>query len=126
MNKFSIRDHSLHEEPPTIECLVADVHYADEQNELQLIDSHSSKPDGISEHSAKNLLNCIESVANKSFDSASRSVHYAWWAPNIPVYSSVRSHLNFSELRRDYRLVLIQIWSVNSTAELLAGRLASH
>ena len=77
MPKFSIRDHPLHEEPPTITRLVADVCYADEHNKLQLIDSRSSKPDGNSKHSAKNLLECIESVASKSFDSESRSVHYA-------------------------------------------------
>lgn len=82
MEKF--RD-PLFENTPSIEHLVADLRHAHEQGTLQLIDSRSGKPDGISEHSAQNLLDCIESVEKKTFDSGSQSIHYGMvemdWSP---------------------------------------------
>jgi hypothetical protein len=60
---------------PTVEDLIVDLHYAEHAGKLILIDSRSSKPDGLSAFSAKNLLECISSVEKKSF--GVESVHYA-------------------------------------------------
>src|SRR5947207_7731050 len=65
----------LFEKIPTVEDLINDVRHAEKKRKLKLIDSRSSKPDGISEHSAENLLNCISSVENKTFHAG--SVHYS-------------------------------------------------
>ena len=65
----------LFETIPTVEHLVNDVYHAEQKRKLKLIDSRSLKPDGISQHSAKNLLDCIWSIENKTFDA--ESVHYS-------------------------------------------------
>ena len=65
----------LFETPPTIEHLIEDLYHAEKKRNLKLIDSRSSKPDGISQHSAKNLLECISAIENKTFDA--RKVHYS-------------------------------------------------
>lgn len=65
----------LFETPPTIEHLIEDLHNAEKKRKLKLIDSRSSKPDGISQHSAKNLLECISAIENKTFNA--QEVHYS-------------------------------------------------
>src|SRR5438046_1349853 len=62
------------EHPPTVDCLVNDLENAWRKRKLTLIDSRSLKPDGISQHSTQNLLDCISSIENKTFDA--QSVRY--------------------------------------------------
>lgn len=66
---------ALFENPPTVDLLIADLQHADRSRKLKLIDSRSFKPDGISQHSAENLLKCIESIEKRTFDA--HSVHYS-------------------------------------------------
>ena len=65
----------LFETLPTVEHLVEDVQHAEKKRKLKLIDSRSSKPDGISQHSAKNLLKCISAIEDKTFNA--QEVHYS-------------------------------------------------
>jgi hypothetical protein len=65
---------AVFETPPTVEHLIKDLYHAEQKRRFKLIDSRSIKPDGISQHSVKNLLDCISSVEAKTFDA--RGVHY--------------------------------------------------